>query len=141
MDISYFKNLRGARIATIETETKPNKNVDLVKVSKTQVILGSYYVNALNNRLKLEGLPLHKPNPRKWGTRVGCVIEHNGKYYLETQFVRSLSTTYYLNGQIAPFSAIKQYLPNKPAQKVIFRDYSFDNIKSVSVNGKHFVEV
>ena len=134
-----------AQIATIYTITTPKFKKGgpqgVVKHSKTQVMLNSIYRNVINNQLRREGKEPYEPQPRAWGQRIKGtpLVEHKGKYYLETQYLKTIETKYYQNGieidesELRPFMREQSYMTNKP---IIWRDYSLDSIEWIHVNNK-----
>lgn len=158
LDILSLK--RGAFFASIVTTTEPKMRKTgnpyhggIKKVSRSHVQLNSLYENAVNNQRKREGVEeAFEAEPRKWGERIyredGTVttfVKHNGKLYIEARVLKSLETDYLFEGVSIPSELVKPYLYSGGEssrqgveKQVILRDYSVENIKQITFDGKTY---
>ena len=164
--IDRLMNLRGAKFATIVAETDPrmrktgNPFVGATKISRVNGVVNWIYQNSVNNQRVRENQPLDnageveyfEPEPRRWGTRlkhdtghVAPLVEHKGKHYLELKVERSLGHEYRLNGQTLDPQDVAEFLPERKESArqrvdnpVILRDYSLDNIKTITIDGVEY---
>lgn len=104
------------------------------------------YSNMVARRLEAEGkdpesFTLH---PRKWGVRVPNmpVVEHKEKQYLEVIFLKAGAVAYTLDGKPIDKADIEGLKASRVEgeqggldDKVIIRDYNFDSLNTVRING------
>jgi len=103
------------------------------------------YSNMVARRLEAEGkdptsFTLHD---RKWGVRVPNmpVVEHKEKQYLEVIFLKAGTVAYTLDDEPidkADIEGLKVRAESDQAgleNKVIIRDYNFDSLNTVRING------
>lgn len=145
-------NLKGNTFATITTKTEPAQKSDspfknsLKKLSRVNVCIGFHYTNSVQNQEKREGMEgTFQAKPRKWGQRIEGtpLVEHKGKFYLETKVERSMGQIYLVDDKIKTKDKVNPFLKEltKPATQdhlkkfVILRDFSLDNIKRIRYNG------
>jgi hypothetical protein len=125
------------------------------KVLKKTVLLaniGFHYSNSLENQAKRENKNIDfQIQPRRWGIRLQNtpLVKHNEKHYLEYKAEKVQSVNYFLeNGTPIEKSAIEAFLPKKResstqdelTKKVILRDVSVENIISLRIGGKVYID-
>lgn len=145
----------GLDTTTVPTLTGGKKNSMQGRIKK--IVTGSSvmtfsnqssngYSNMVARRLEAEGkdpeaFTLH---PRKWGERVPNmpVVEHKGKQYLEVIFLKSGKVAYTLDGEPIEKADIEGLKASRVEgdqggldDKVIIRDYNFDSLDTVRING------
>lgn len=106
------------------------------KVCRVNGMTGGVYANAMTKAIGEQ----YFPGPRRWGTRVKGlpIVEHKGKKYLELHVIRTLSTKYYVGDREVSLEEIAPYAYKQSEPAVKWRDYSFDSIKEVNIDGQHF---
>lgn len=153
------RNIRGVSFARIDSVTEFRmRKIDnpfvgqVIKVSRILAIIGNWsYEQSLINQANREGIETDlkiKPQPRKWGMRLdNGLVEYNGKLYLETKVERSIgSKIVFRDGRFIPSNTMAQIksfetksAPSKTQdiieKKVILRDYAFDSIRRIKLNG------
>ena len=151
-------NVNGNSFISIDTMTIPKlkggqKNPLQGKVKKVMVGANvmvfqnknsNGYDNMVKRRLIKEGKDAENFNisERKWGTRVPNfpVVEHKGNYYLEVIFLKKGKVTYFVNGiptlpeDIEGLDYKEEGKQGGLDNKVIIRDYKFENILSLKIN-------
>lgn len=154
-----FAGLRGAKMATIETETevamrKTNNPYAgfVTKRTRINVTLNFNYTNSVNNQRGKEGNQEDfVPHARKWGNRIDgtTLILHKGIVYVEAKpNGKPQSVEYLFKGQPIDKSELLPWLPvansNKEHQgvekEIIVRDYKLDSILAVDMNKIHYVK-
>ncbi len=116
----------------------------------SNVFIGVIYENSVNKALEKEGKEAtFKVSPRKWGRRIEgtCLVEHKGKWYLETRFLHSTSPEYFHNGQPIDKEKIEKFFPKSRSnathqgleKEIVLRDYSLESIKEIKVMGNHYI--
>lgn len=148
--------VRGASFATITTRTDArllktgNPFGPVVKVSRVNVTLGFQYAAAVNRQRDREGTKADfEAMPRQWGERCKLsplLIEHKGKFYLETKVERSMSHEYRTeNGAILTDAQVEPFLPSRGGSRqgtekeILVRDYALDSIVGISFKGQDYV--
>lgn len=148
--IEAIKSRKGAAFITFyaltEAQKSAAKNAQKVyKLSRVNGIVNFVYENSVNNQLRREGKEFaFTAKPRKWGVHVSpSIIEHKGKFYLQVKVERTLGKPkYFTNGKLVNKAEISHLLKESRAsgqpcdKEVILRDYSFDAITSLSMDGK-----
>ena len=138
MDLEKLLSFRGCKALTIVSRTKvkvkkaaPFKEV--VKESITNGMTGGIYANAMSKAIGTA----FTPGPRVWGTRIkgSPIVEHNGKKYLEMHVIRT-KAKYFADGVEVPEEAVKPFMYAKKDSPVKWRDYSFESIKEVRMDGE-----
>lgn len=155
-------NLAGGTFVGIDTDTVPmlkggRKNPMQGRITKrmtgaTVMCFSNTETNAYENmvrrRLEKEGKNADNftLSPRAWGQRINgtAFVEHNGKHYLETIFLRSGKVEYLFDG--APIDPAKiEGLQDKPEaeqggldNKVIIRTFALDSVTALRVNGAEY---
>lgn len=143
---------KGAKIVTLYTKVSPkmkkrgNPYLGLLKKSKINGVVNFNYENSVNRqRVREESEADFKAEIRKWGTKIPgtCIVEHNGKYYLEVKVENVYDTKYIVGNQEIEKEKVKPYLydssgnPRQDLDKeVILRDYSLDSIEAIKYGGK-----
>lgn len=142
MDVENILSFPQCRALTILTQTtvKIKKAAPFKEVVKESVVNGmvnTIYANAMS---KATGEDF-TPQPRKWGVRVSGkpFIEHKGKKYLEMRVLRAKSK-YFADGKEISVQELAPYLQKSSDHPVTWRDYSFDSIKEVHINGESHTE-
>ncbi len=152
-----IRNIRGVSFARIDsvTEFRMKKTGNpfagqVIKVSRIMAIVGNWtYKQSLINQAIRENVDTDfEIQPRKWGTRLeNGIVEHNGKLYLEAKIERSIgSRIVFRNGHFIPeneMESIKTFAVKSSEsktqdtieKKVILRDYAFDSIRRIKLNG------
>jgi hypothetical protein len=148
--------IRGASFATITTRTDArlkktgNPFGHVEKVSRVNVTLGFQYAGSVNRqRVREDETPDFVAMPRQWGERSKLsplLIEHKGKFYLETKVERSLSHEYRTEqGSILSDEEVRPFLPARGASRqevekeILVRDYALDSIVGISFKGQDYV--
>lgn len=134
------------------TSAKARKNPygEIRKVSFVQAFTACDYEKSVNRQREREGSAQNfQAEARQWGERVApCLVENKGKSYLVAHVTRAKKPLFYVQSagiwkgiekaEIASFlytsSAPKQELE----KEVIYRNYSLDNIRSISIGGKKY---
>lgn len=162
IDQAEFRNviesIRGVSFASIQSVTRLDMRKTgnpfagrVLKVSKFLAIVGNWsYKNSLINQANREEIETEfEIKPRKWGHRLSDsgIVLHNGKLYLECKIEKSLSSRIVFdNGQYIPQSdieIIRSFIPIRKEsstqdaieKKIILRDYAFDSIRKIKLNG------
>jgi len=122
----------------------------ITKHSKIQVVLNPRlegYADAVNAQRArehsgpIENLEHFEPAPRAWGHHVPgtSFVEHKGNYYLEVRVLRSLETSYCIDGQPVTKETAESLLHpprgggRQHVQKpVILRDYRVESIVGIT---------
>lgn len=160
--VSMMSNLKGATICTLVTYTEPKMRKTnnpyfgrVMKVSKCQYQFGYDYENAVNNRLKAQGLtPTFKTSERKWGewVVVNKVAVHKDELYLRFYTMENAkpTTAYLVDNRLATpeeVAEIKTFIPesapsNRQAEsgltehQVQPREFKATSILKISVEGE-----
>lgn len=121
------------------------------KIARVNGFINFTYENSVNNQRKREGLtPDFKAEERKWGSHeesdhVGCIVEHNGKFYLSIKGERVLERYFEYDGKRVELDS--GFLPKpKPLnqgvdKEVVYRNYAIDSIKSIKIDGEEYIIV
>lgn len=152
---SMLSDIRGATFATIVTRTDPklrktgNTLGPVRKVSRVNVTLGFQYEAAVNRQRTREGSDADFiAAPRQWGKKISpMMVEHNGKFYLETKVERSLEHSFQdENGKEIPEDLVKPFLPvrsessrQETEKEILVRDYALESIVSLTMKGEDYV--
>lgn len=170
--------VKGTKFASMDTETKvtllggkanPMKGRVTKRNLGSQIILTNtpenVYSNMVKTRLIREGKNHEdfEVKPRKWGKKIGdtCLVEHttkDGEYkvYLETLFLYSGKSKYYLDGveiepeciqglKVEDDNLLKANGEEKAVQqgglddKVVIRTFDINSIIAIRVNGEAFI--
>lgn len=139
--VEMLRNHKGATPIGMITVTQVKDVVGKVyhKFSTPCGFMGFDYQNSVNNAQEKQGEERDfVAQPRKWGKHVNaCLIEHNGKFYLQLKAQKSRIKPFYMsNGQI--FARIEQKKRSNPDHGVIVRDYSIDTIKQITYKGETY---
>ena len=153
--LALLAQVRGATFATLITETVPklkktgNNLGHVRKVSRVNVCLGFQYDNAVNRQRTREGADNDfEAAPRQWGVKVTpMIVEHKGRFYLETKVENSLGTQYIdEDGKEIPFAIVEPFLPSrsksnrqKTEKEILVRDYALDSIKTIAFGGETYL--
>ncbi len=151
---AVLQDIKGAKIATIVTETTPelkkkgNPYENVTKRMTSNVTMNFNYRNALEKAGKAVSKAV-KAGKRAWGERVpnSPFIMHEGALYFEVKMNGKPSSIEYLvkdglvkgvnvvlsNDKIAPF------LPVRVAPLVPMMAVKIQNVKELRVNGKCYV--
>ena len=121
---------------------------DVRKLCRVQAFIAFNYEKSVNRQAAREGKPENfQVSERKWGERLGPVlVKHGDKFYISAKVERKSAPLYFavikgrlrtlLKSQITPFLVPE---PESTAQgldkPVVFRNYSLENIKQISMNG------
>lgn len=129
-----------AKIMTIWTRTEPKLNAEgkkklpgLIKLTRVNCLTGYDYTRLLDKYQSQNDLPTVDVKPRKWGTRDGNLVRHNGKTYVPI-LRRSSQVTYKMNGQEIPYDQVKPYLRDYSDGPPV-SEYNLDNVVGVTVDG------
>ena len=163
--INLLANTKGATICTLVTATIPtmrktaNPFIGRVKkIVKGQMQFGYDYENAVNNRLKAQGLePNFSAQSRKWGKWIipNKVAENNGEYYLRFYTITNNTKTevvWLIDGRVATESEVEQiksFIPAKSSSntqaqagltehQVEPREYKASSIIGITINGETY---
>ena len=132
------------------TEAQKSKAKDAEKVYKLSWVNGIFnfnYENSVNNQIEREGKEIEfTAKPRQWGRHVALgVIEHKGRYYLQVKVERALAKPrFFWRGRNVAKAMVAHLLressaSNQPCDKeIVCRDYSIDNLISISMDGKRY---
>ena len=118
------------------------------RISKVSTIIARInfsYAMVVDATRLVDGKPAtFEPKPRKWGSRVGAMVEHKGAWYLETMPLESVSTRYFIDRtEEVSFDSIKEHIYVAPSkaqeehqgldkeQLIIVRDYKWSNVVSI----------
>ncbi len=151
-----LSEIRGASFATITTRTDArlrktgNPFGHVEKISRVNVTLGFQYTSAVNRQRKREEMTADfVAMPRQWGKRhasTPLLIEHKGKFYLETKVERSLSHEYRAeDGTILADEQAQPFLPSRGSSRqeltreILVRDYAIDSIIGIAFNGQSYM--
>lgn len=127
--------------------TKGNPYVGKVKKhSRVNGVINWVYENAVNRQRKREGLEADfEAHPRKWGQRLAGTpfVVHKGKVYLEVKVESCRKPEYFdQDGNPVDPELLKPWLRQSDdsgrqevEKPVILRDYTLDNITSITCNG------
>lgn len=155
---NVIESIRGVSFASIHSVTWLDMRKTgnpfagrVLKVSKFLAIVGNWnYAKSLENQAIRENVETEfEIKPRKWGFRLSDsgIVEHKGKLYLECKIEKSFgSRIVFDNGQyisnrdietIRSFMPIRKESSTQDAieKKVILRDYAFDSIRKIKLNG------
>lgn len=155
---NVIESIRGVSFASIHSVTRLDMRKTgnpfagkILKVSKILAIVGNWsYENSLINQAKRENVETEfEIKPRKWGFRLNDsgIVEHNGKLYLECKVEKSISSRIVFDdGRFIPnkdIEIIRSFIPirkesstQEPIEKkIILRDYAFDSIRKIRLNG------
>ena len=153
---AFFQTIKGATFATIVTETDARVRAacplgrNVRKVTRLNVCLNHSYEAAVNRQRVREGNEAtFEAAPRQWGKRIPgtTLVEHNGKFYLETKVEKSLAREFRVDGKIVPDDQVVPYLQSKGGSRqdlekeVIVRDFALDSIRHIVCKGEEFVVV
>jgi len=163
--VEIVNSVKGTKFASIDTTTEvkltggkknPFQGRVTKKTSNNMVIMTNtpenVYSNMVKKRLVEEGKDFKEfeLKPRKWGIREGdtCIIDHNGKKYLEAIFVRGGDSVYYVDGVETDPDKIEGLPEKKMSEesqggledKVIIRTFASDSIDNIRINHKEYVE-
>lgn len=161
-----LSNVQGSTFVGLDTETVVKlkggkKNEMQGRVTKRMVGANTMlftnsntngYQNMVKKRLESEGKDPEsfELKPRAWGTRIANTpfVEHKGTHYLETIFLNSGETEYFLDGKPIEKDEIEglpaERSTNAEAQggldnQVTLRTFKVDSITSIRVNGETIV--
>jgi hypothetical protein len=154
--IDLIKGSKGATFITFKAETAPKLPKSnplhgrLTKRSEVNAQINFSYENAVNNRLQVEGKDADfKSSGLKWGDKNHCnsVIEKDGNFYLQVRVLKSLESTYFIDGKFVNKSEIKDNLPERKTcadsqggeKEIIIRSYKISSIKEVTMNGFNYI--
>lgn len=141
----------------IPVETKVSNPFGKVKkrvIVNTQ--LGCKYENAVQRQGQREDNPDakdFKAKARQWGDKEGKVVKYGGKVYLRTQTTAGMRRAnraniqyiaedgrYLSDAQVAPYLPAKKEAKQAGNEdKIEERDYTLENIKSVTINGEKII--
>ena len=150
--------ISGSTAVSLDIETEPRMrksgnpflNNGVKKDVTLNGLIGFFYGNAVNNQLGREDKELNfKPQPRKWGERVGHVVEHKGNVYLEVKVQGSSRPTYHIDGETVDVEELRPFLyaSRKPHtqdeldEQIILRDVKLSNILRIRMLNEEFVIV
>jgi len=120
----------------------------VLKYGTISGLIGFVYANACNNQLARELKDENfESQPRKWGERVGNLVHHKGKVYVEVKVQSATEPEYRLDGKVIDKSLIEAWLPKKQApktqadlvKKVIVRDVTLSNITGMRLMGESYI--
>lgn len=148
--------IRGASFATVTTRTDArlkktgNPFGRVEKISRVNVTLGFQYAGSVNRqRIRENETPDFVAMPRAWGSRSNLspmLIEHKGKFYLETKVERSIGHKYVTDGgeelsdeQVRPFLPTRSTSRQDVEKEILVRDYALDSIIGISFMGQDFI--
>lgn len=138
------------------TDTKAKKTGNpyaaVLKFSAVQAMTGINYENNVNNQLAREGKEADfVAQERTWGENVnGSLVVKGDKSYLVARVLRAKKPVFIVKGRDGKLStiakaAIAHLLPaerkaeNQGTDKeVVYRNYSLENIRSISIDGKKY---
>lgn len=155
---NVIESIRGVSFASIQSVTELDMRKTgnpfhgkIAKVSKILAIVGNWnYERSLENQAKREGVETEfEIKPRKWGFRLNDsgIVEHKGRMYLECKVEKSFdSRIVWSNGQYlshTEIDAVRSFMPIRKEsstqdsieKKIILRDYAFDSIRKIKLNG------
>jgi len=115
-------------------------------------LVGGRYANFVDNqagREDKEDMMGFEPQPRKWGERVGNLVTHKGKWYVEMGVKSHGGTRYVRNGVEltgADLDLLKSFIPEKKTAKtqdhlktkVVWRDVGLDTIRRIRAWGQEW---
>jgi len=138
---------RGARFITIVTDTDarlvktPAHLKEIRKISKINGIINSSYEKSINRILeKIGEKPNFEAEPLPWGTRIDntCLIQYNGKLYVQVNVQKDLDCAYYddRTKKKIKLAEIVEYMQKKRPQAVKVRTYMLDNINYIKIDGR-----
>jgi hypothetical protein len=156
--------LAGGTFVGIDTDTVPilkggRKNPQQGRIVKRMVGAtvmcfanngSNAYENMVKRRLENEGKNADSftLSPRTWGQRIVGTpfVEHNGKYYLETIFLRAGKVEYLFDGSPIDPAKIEGLQDKAEAEqgglsdenKVIIRTFALDSVTALRVNGAEY---
>ena len=155
-------------VATTTPRMRKTDNPYFGQIKKHAVVVGdicSSYSDEVNQQRQREnalqlvaGQPVSQPveefaaQPRVWGEkeetreRVGALVYHNDKVYLELLVKQSVNYEYRTeNGELIEKDLVKPflYVNKKPRtqrtdKEVMIRDYLLDNVIAITLGGKQF---
>lgn len=123
---------------------------EIRKLSRVQAFTGFDYENSVNRQLDREGKSQlsFTANERNWGERISpALVRNGGKLYLVAKVERTAKPIYLARSPrgflsvvakevIAPFLPAVRHATNQGTEKeVVYRNYSLENLTSVSING------
>lgn len=161
--ISHAMPIAFSALVDAKAKKTGNPYGDISKLSRVQAFTGADYEKSVNRQLDREGKTQLEftAKERSWGERVSpALVQNGGKFYLVAQVLKTAKPVYLvrkpwklnapntgtiLREQIlTPIAkeAIAAFLPAvRPAtnqgteKEVVYRNYSLENLISVSVNG------
>lgn len=152
--INVLKDIKGTTFVSIDSETIPQLKGGkscpfngVKKYSHTNCTIGFKWENSVNNQLEREGKDRSfEAKPRTWGHRVvgTPLVEHKGKYYLETKVEKADSPDYFMNGNRISNDDIKPYIKETVSitdDPLFIRDYPIDSIRNIKIKGEEYLVV
>lgn len=151
--IEKLSSFKGAKIATVITETVPDMNKtrnpyygDVAKLSRMNVMFNASYGNAIAKKAvaQLEPSLAKKTSvqavvqPRTWGKRIDktCLIEHEDKTYVEVRFMRPARVVYVNNntGNEIETDLLTPFLRKRAEQVIPIATINLDNVRGLIVD-------
>lgn len=126
---------------------------EIRKISRVQAFTGFDYENSVNRQLDREGKTQLEftAKERSWGQRISpALVEKDGKLYLVAKIQRADKPVYLHKSKQGFWKVISKeliaaFLPAfKPAtnqgteKEIVYRNYSLENIVSLSMNGERY---
>lgn len=139
-------------ITNTDAKKTGNPHAAILKFSAVQAMTGINYENNVNNQLAREGKEANfEAAERQWGNNLNnSLVELRGKFYLVARVLRAKKPVYIAKGhdkslKVVSKEAIAQFLktPSKATtqgtdKEVVYRNYSLENIRSISIDGKKY---
>lgn len=148
--VNLITGLKNGSFVTVEKVSEhdmaktgnPLRDAKVEKSSTFQVQVGCDLQRIEDNRAKLEGREPRTVGPLPWGEYLADgipVIKHKGSLYLRGYWVKSLDSSYTVNGKPATpeqIAIIKQFSKNRPMEKTAPLCVKFDGIKRLAGGGQ-----
>lgn len=147
--VDAVSHIQNGAIATVDktSEAKlrktgnPLRDRKVEKHSRFQIQIGCDWQKIENTRARVEGREARKIGPLPWGEHVDGtpLISHRGQLYLRGFWVRSLASTYYVDGREATseeVETIKQFSTSKPFDKTQPLTIKLAHLNSLRLGGQ-----
>lgn len=154
-DIIRIIQSGGCQAISLDIVTDPkmrktaNPFLGAMKHNTVSGLVGFKYGNSVNNQAGREDNEADMDfvaQPRKWGERVGHMVEHKGQWYVELKVQSTNTPTFWKDGKQVTgedLESLKTFIPTKRAPstqdhletKVIVRDIKLSSIQRIRIGG------
>lgn len=145
--VEMLQKIKRPTFITIESLTYPRAKAKgtVTKEARTNGVFFWRYKCSVNRRRVKEGKEANfEPEPRKWGQRVGNLVFHEGKWYIELQVRSVIWEKFAVDGEPTPKDQIGLPVRKEGARQglrevVVVRDFGLDSVTKVRMFGQDFV--